>query len=891
LSRATNQSNLAECEKRIAAARRTAASRLDLSGLDLEEWPRSLADLTSLYNLDLSKNRLVSIPKTLSTFSVLLTLDLSGNQITELPREISELSDLGWLNVSRNKLKSLPDSIVRLGQLKELDAANNALSRLPPGFETLKRLTSLRVSANQLDELPESLGDLARLTTLAVDDNRLRTLPDSIGSLKALEYLDLTNNQLSELPPSIAGLDLREFYLHGNPGLGIPPEILGAPQTPTPRSRSASDAAAIIDYYCRILASGKPLNEAKLILVGRGGVGKTSIVNRLVDGTFDPDEQKTDGIKITDWRFQLHGYENIRLNVWDFGGQEIMHATHQFFLSQRSLYLLILSGREGSADSDAEYWLKLIESFGADSPIVVVLNKIRQHPFDLNRRGLQQKYPSIRAFVETDCKLDVGIDGLRSTVQQETDRLEHLRDAFPASWFSIKNRVARMRENFVSFERFRAICVEAGERDPLSQERLAHYLHILGIALNYKDDPRLQDTHVLNPHWVTNGIYKILNSDAVASTRGELRLDDLASILDLADYPRQKHPFLIDLMRKFDLCFEFPDALDRFLIPELLSKEEPDEITSMDGEDYLRFEYHYSVFPEGILPRFIVRTQSLSAARPRWRTGVVLQFEGCSALVKADVQERRVFVSVAGPADSRRRLLAIVRADFERIHADIARLEVKEMVPIPGRPSVAVPYRALLVRERKGLETIEVDTQDDVLIQPIEPLLNGVDLAEERARRGAAVNERAVRLFFSYAHEDEWWRNQLEQHLKLLQRQGLVSIWHDRRIAPGDDWAKRIDENLAAADIVIMLLSPDFIASEYIFQEEMTVALDRHQKGGARIIPVILRTCDWQNTPLGRLQCVPASGEAITQAVDPDAAWVEVATAVREAAPRLRPRA
>jgi internalin A len=116
--------------------------------------------------------------------------------------------------------------------------------------------------------------------------------------------------------------------------------------------------------------------------VGPGGVGKTSLVNRLLFDRFDRDEKKTDGIHIYEWRLRLPGSDDVRLNLWDFGGQEIMHATHQFFLSRRSLYLLVLEGRQSAADADAEYWLKLIESFGAESsgevsPVLVAMNKIK----------------------------------------------------------------------------------------------------------------------------------------------------------------------------------------------------------------------------------------------------------------------------------------------------------------------------------------------------------------------------------------------------------------------------------------------------------------------------------------------------------------------------------
>ncbi|HVF66555.1 MAG TPA: GTP-binding protein [Pyrinomonadaceae bacterium] len=222
--------------------------------------------------------------------------------------------------------------------------------------------------------------------------------------------------------------------------------------------------AAILNYYFRVRGGGEsPLNEAKFILVGRGAVGKTSIINRLVHGKF-VNEKKTEGIQITDWPLTVgENEDSVRLNVWDFGGQEIMHATHQFFLTERSLYLLVLSGREGVEDADAEYWLKLIQSFGGNSPVVIVLNKIKEHPFDVNRNALLRKYPFIREFVKTDCEDATGIDELRGIVERETDKLEHLRDAFPTSWFSIKDKLAGMKKNYLSFDEYREECTKLGE--------------------------------------------------------------------------------------------------------------------------------------------------------------------------------------------------------------------------------------------------------------------------------------------------------------------------------------------------------------------------------------------------------------------------------------------
>ena len=176
----------------------------------------------------------------------------------------------------------------------------------------------------------------------------------------------------------------------------------------------------------------RSLNEAKLVLVGFGGVGKTSLVNRLVHRrVFNKQEETTEGIAISEWPLVLANGEGVHLHVWDFGGQEIMHSTHQFFLTTRSLYLLVLNGRQGREDADAEYWLNLIKSFGAESPVIIVLNKIHELPFDVNRRALQYKFPNISVFVATDCADRTRIKNLLRVINNEVARLPHLHDTFP----------------------------------------------------------------------------------------------------------------------------------------------------------------------------------------------------------------------------------------------------------------------------------------------------------------------------------------------------------------------------------------------------------------------------------------------------------------------------
>ncbi len=170
------------------------------------------------------------------------------------------------------------------------------------------------------------------------------------------------------------------------------------------------------------------------------------------------------------------------------------------------------------------------------------------------------------------------------------------------------------------------------------------------------------------------------------------------------------------------------------MIPELLDKQEPDATKDFDPQNCLNFQYQYPVLPEGLIPRFIVRTYSMSTGLPRWRSGVIVKFDGNHALVKGDAQDRKVTVSVSGPAPGRRNLLAIIRADLDRIHADIAKLEPKAMVPVPEHPNLVLDYQELATFEQKGIAQIQKAVDDDVLTLDVRTLLNGVDVAE-RARK------------------------------------------------------------------------------------------------------------------------------------------------------------
>ena len=822
-------------------------------------------------------------------------LDLAGLGLTRLPESIGRLEKLVTLRVSHNPLTTLPVSLAQLKRLTGIDLGFTAFTAIPKILRDLPNLRWLNFRPCQLLDLPSWLGELRALRALDLGGSHLREMPEEIGQLVGLQTLDLSAGNLERLPEGLRGLPhLKQLFLHGNRELGIPPEVLGPSWLEVHHSEAIpADPAATLDYYFRTRQEVRPLNEARLILLGPPAVGKTSVVNRLVRDKF-VETSRTEGIRSERWNVQL-GEEQVKMQIWDFGGQEIAHATRQLFPTQRSLYVLVLAGRQGSEDADAEDGLQMIESFGGESPVIVVLNKMKEEPFALDYRGLYAKYPNIRGFIPTDCKDGLGLDRLRDIVERETAALQDLPAPFPAAWIGIQERVASMAERgerFIEYDTYRQICVNLGEPEAAAQDRLAGHLHALGIALNYQDDSRLHDTDLFSPHWVMNGIYSMLNWPGLAAQRGVLRPHDLGKVLDPVEYPRGKHLAMLNLMCRFEVCFAFPeDAQGRYLVPQLLGKERPALTDDFDPRECLNFQYHCNRLPEGLLPRFIVRTQALSEPEGRWRSGVVLAFAGNRALVRADAEAHKVLISVSGPMEGRRRLLAVIRSNFERIEANLPGLAVTEMVSVPGHPDWVVAYQDLWVFERSGVSKMPRVFDGQLVELDVPSMLAGVELKDTAPRPSRPLMQHdGLSVFISYSDRDEALRAELETHLKLLQRQGLISAWTDRRVIPGEKWGGRIDRHLETAEIVLVLLSEDFIASHYCFDIEMNRALERHEAGEAVVIPIIVRDVELRRLHFGHLPSLPQGTPAVTLWPDRDAAWDEVAAGLRKAVKNRRAR-
>lgn len=772
-----------------------------------------------------------------------------------------------------------------------------------PGMtEALRRIEKAREGSLRLDlsglglaTLPEALWQLTALQELSLFDNQLTTLPEVLGRLKALRVLDLANNQLTALPEALGQLtELHELGLHNNPGLALPPEVLGLKVKSPHFKRIMARPRDILDYYFKTRGQARPLNEVKLLLVGRGGAGKTSVVRRLREGTFTKGSRETKGITIKPWLTETGG-RRVKVHTWDFAGQVMTHATHQLFFSERSAYVLVLTGRENSEQADADYWLRLIRAFATDpgtilnastildastvlrsastAPVVVALNKCKSHPCRLDREKLREKYPFITAFVETDCARGTGIRELKQRVLEAVAEVMTAQRNFPAPWFAIKDALEKDARDYLTYEEFCALCREHGETEERQQRLLAWALHQLGIALNYGDDPRLNDLTVLDPHWVTGGIYQLLRDAKDRRRPEEMTLDAVARVLP-REQPKMRR-YLIELMRRYDLAFPMGDDEQRWLVPQRLPESQPRLEEKWFGREVTRVRYRYVALPEGLLPRFITRTWPLSEEQSRWVSGVVLADAGAEVLVRADAQDREVTVAALGPEPARRELTALACNELRRIHADFKGLDpVEEIEPEQIRGTYF------------SVETLRADEKAHTPTT-VPTRAGSVDVSNEaelnRISAPAARDETRVRprLFIAYSRHDARQHDQFLIRLKKLHADGLVETWSDRCIEPGDPWDERIRAELEAAHIVVFLLSPHSEATDYVTAVEIPTAVARANKRECRVVPVILEKCEWEKGPLGKFNALPGKAETVRDTRPIRDAWFKVQQRLR----------
>jgi Leucine-rich repeat (LRR) protein/GTPase SAR1 family protein len=651
-----------QAEKKIEETLKSGATELNLGGAKLTKLPDSIGQLTQLLHLDLGQNHLIVLPESIGQLTLLESLHLAVNRLTTLPESIGQLSQLQSLYLSANQLTILPESFGSLRKLRWLYIGYNHLRILPESLAQLTQLEQLKLNNNELTSLPEWISQCRNLNLLQLGLPEFAS--ESVLSQATLSKLSFSNvfvsgyakNQLTDLPSSLLQLDhLTDLKLDGNP---LNPELIEAYK---------HGFEAVKTYLRAKSEAGQfTLNEAKLILIGEGEVGKTCLTDSLLDTPWK-EHLSTHGIQIkpinlTDPTTQ----KTITLNAWDFGGQRVYRPTHQLFFSAPAVYLVVWKPREGSQAGQVKEWIQLVKRREPSAKILVVATHggPQQRQPDIDRQELWDLFgeETVVGFFFVESKPDEhgnrkGIDELKRAIAQVAASLPEVGRSVPKSFADVRQALQDKGAPYLPLREVLDIC-RAQDMDDEIARLFIIISHRLGHLTHYENDPTLRDIVILRPDWLATAMSYVLDDEATRAAHGLVKFSRLAQLWDdkkRADdsrYPTTLHPIFLRLMERFDLSYRVADLTSRSdtdpisligqLVPDIRPQNISDAWKSSPASGDIQqtqicqivdADNGQSASAEGLFYQLIVRLHKYSLGRAdynasvHWQRGLVLEDE------------------------------------------------------------------------------------------------------------------------------------------------------------------------------------------------------------------------------------------------------------------------
>ncbi len=450
--------------------------------------------------------------------------------------------------------------------------------------------------------------------------------------------------------------------------------------------------------------------EAKLFLAGDGGAGKTSLLRRLTSNSFDPNQEVTHGLAINTLLLPHPSLEDVamKLEAWDLGGQAIYHGLYHLCLTDQSIYLVVRNARRGEESGRLTYWLETITTIVPRSPIILVATFLDERSDVLPLLELQRRYPQVVGYAQVSNKTGEGISSLQKLLAQTSATLPSMGQEWPMNWANVRYAIRDIaaKQNYITKNELTGLFEEYEVTDS-QRHLLTNLLHDYGDILYFQDDNELNGFVILNYHWLSELISRVLESYDVRARLGIFTRENMDQLWRDLPSPIREHCLI--LMEHFGLSFRILENKDVSLVVECLPYDPPDYKQQWESqkegvvgrEIKMSFKLDQSL-PAGIPGWFIARSARFSL-NMHWRYGALLgddpKLPKHLGLVEAFLFDRCVLLTVRGPAPQN--FFALLRDGLESMFNRFPNLNVSRSVPCYGKSNIPCSNEFdLLVLER-----------------------------------------------------------------------------------------------------------------------------------------------------------------------------------------------
>ncbi len=721
-----------------------------------------LSGMNSLKSLSLQLS-LVSDLKPLSKLSKLESLGLQYLSISDL-QPLANLNHLTDLHLSRSSVKDL-EPLSNLTSLQLLTLVGTPVCDLAPLYK-LVNLKCLTISETQVVDL-SPLCNMNELVILEMSRTKISDLTP-LSKLKALQKIDVSFSLVRDLSPICQLPSIRKVNACYCDLIGIPEalyrccekivfgwsntngnyiHLTGAKLSVQPVDIFQENEEVIWSYYN---ASKVSVRESKVIFLGDGGAGKTHTIKRILNKGND-DNIGTDvtlGISINSYPAEGKNGK-FDINFWDFGGQENMHAMHRCFLTERTLYVVVINNR-WDLDQQARYWLDNIHSFAPDSPVILAVNLWEGiHKYGLDTNRLHRDYPNL---VEVQPYAAKGADNgnftaLTNLIVEQAEKLDSCAMELPVEWAAIRKELidkADSDEWYMDRESFHEICEKHGLGEDQSSIRswLLEWFNDLGICFSYHRDKQTKEElgtyKVLNPKWLTSAIYILLNHadldvDNGCITHSEIRktlkhpLDDeelnrkdqCDYILPNVKYSPQECEYILQVMRKFGLSYQIVGKKKEF-IPALCDSQMPKDLHPTGWETPISYEFRYSFLPDSVVQRMMIRLYGSKPFTKLWRRGFRFDEPDHGLITVVDAGGPNDILRIDVYSDKENKGRDVMMGLITNIAAVNAELNLKPeqyIIVHADRGEIATSADMILQAKEKGYTNLPLYSKENGLVE------------------------------------------------------------------------------------------------------------------------------------------------------------------------------